>query len=83
MNTKIIERSGDARANIDETSKNKFCWSWMERSIEVYPKKISKKSSWNGGLVTIFYKTHIWKVCNFSHFSSSKRPHLSLNYINL
>ena len=28
----------------------------------------------NGGVVTIFYKTHILKVYNISHFSLSKRP---------
>ena len=39
-NTIIIERSGDAIADIDKTSKNKWCWSWMEHSIEVDPKKI-------------------------------------------
>ena len=45
MNTIIIERSGDAIADIDKTSKNKWCWFWMERSIEVDPKKTLKNSS--------------------------------------
>ena len=74
MNTIIIERSGDAIADIDKTSKNKWCWLWMEHSIQVDQKKILKNSLWNGDLVTIFYKTYIWKVCNFLHFSLSKRP---------
>ena len=67
-NTIVIERSGDAIADIEKTSKSKWCWSWMKRSIEVDPKKILTNFSWNGGLVTIFYKTHIRKVCNFSRF---------------
>ena len=73
MNTIINERSGDAIADIDKASKNKWCWSFMECSIEVDPRKILKNSSWNDGLVTIFYKTHIRKVCNFSRFSLSKK----------
>ena len=69
INRIIIERSGDVVANIDKTSKNKRgCCSWMEHSIVVDPKKVLKNSSWNGGLVTIIYKFHIWKVCNFSAF---------------
>ena len=40
MNTIIIEKSGDEKADVDKTSKNKWWWPQVEHLIEVDPKKI-------------------------------------------
>ena len=83
MNTVIIERSGYVIAVIDKTSKYEWCWSWMERSVEVDTKKILKNSLRNGGLVTIFYKLAYESFVNFRVFHCLRRPNIDLNYINL
>ena len=57
----IITR-GENVSEVDVTSREKWCWSWMEKTVEVDPAAILDNTSYKGGKLVINLKDHIRKV---------------------